>query len=134
MFFDTLQYFSLFWYDIEITSFVHRTTILTLSKTSWTFLGTQSNFSKFSSVPFEELSLQRCKFQISVEMVKPFGCTKQFSTLQLPISYSASLIIVTITRHVFTNTFQRDHFSAVKFSMRYEKNMSFLVIAKSPKV
>ena len=27
-----------------------------------------------------------------------------------------------------------EHFSAVKFAMSYEKNMSFLVIAKSPKV
>ena len=30
--------------------------------------------------------------------------------------------------------FQTGHFSAVKFVMGYEKNMSFLVIPKSPKV
>ena len=42
--------------------------------------------------------------------------------------------MVTITRHVFINIFQMEHFSAVKFAMGYEKNMSFLVIAKSPKV
>ena len=41
---------------------------------------------------------------------------------------------VTITRHVFINIFQTEHFSAVKFAMGYEKNMSFLVIGKSPKV
>ena len=38
---------------------------------------------------FEESSLERCKFQISVETVKLFGCTKdrkQFCILQLPIA------------------------------------------------
>ena len=45
-----------------------------------------------------------------------------------------SLIMVTITRHVFINTFQTERFSAVKFIMGYEKNMSFLVIPKSPNV
>ena len=47
---------------------------------------------------------------------------------------SAPLIMVTITRHVFINILQTKHFLAVNFSMGYEKNMSFLVIAKSPKV
>ena len=32
------------------------------------------------------------------------------------------------------NIFQMEHFSAVKFAMGYEKNMSFLRILKSPKV
>ena len=58
----------------------------------------------------------------------------QFCILQLPISYYVSLIMVTITRHFFVNFFQTKHFSAVKFYMGYEKNMSFLVIPKSPKV
>ena len=44
------------------------------------------------------------------------------------------LIMVTITRHVFNSTFETKRFSAVKFDMGYEKNMSFLVIAKSLKV
>ena len=39
-----------------------------------------------------------------------------------------------MTVHVFISIFQMEHFSAVKFDMAYEKNMSFLVIAKSPKV
>ena len=42
--------------------------------------------------------------------------------------------MVAITRHVFINIFQSEHFSAPKFAMGYEKNMSFLVIRKSPKV
>ena len=42
--------------------------------------------------------------------------------------------MVTITRHVFINIFQTEHSLTVKFAMRYEKNMSFLVIVKSPKV
>ena len=51
------------------------------------------------------------------------------------ISYYVSLIMVTITTsHVFTDIFQTEHFSAVKFAMGYEKNMFFLLILKSPKV
>ena len=42
--------------------------------------------------------------------------------------------MVTITRHVFIDFFQTKHFSAVKFYMGYEKNMSFHVIPKYPKV
>ena len=37
--------------------------------------------------------------------------------------------MVTKTRYVFINIFQMEHLLAVKFSMGYEKNMSFLVIA-----
>ena len=55
---------------------------------------------------------------------------EQFCILQLPISYCVSLIMVTITRHIFIDIFQTEHFSAVKFAMGYEKNISFLVIAK----
>ena len=67
-------------------------------------------------------------------MVKLFGWKKQVCILQLHISYCVSLIMVTITRHVFINIFQTAHFSAVKFAMSYENNMSFLVVVKSPKV
>ena len=42
--------------------------------------------------------------------------------------------MVTITTHVFINIFQMEEFSAGKFAMGYQKNMSFLVIAKFPKV
>ena len=42
--------------------------------------------------------------------------------------------MVTITRHVFINIFQTEHVSSVKFAMDYEKNVSFFVIGKSPKV
>ena len=34
----------------------------------------------------------------------------------------------------FINIFLTEHFLDVKFPMGYEKNMSFLVITKSPKV
>ena len=97
--------------------------------------GAWSYFSKFIfSLSFEESSLQKYKFQISVETVQPFGCTKQFCRLQLPISYCASLNMITIIRHIFMNIFQTEHFSAVKFAVGNEKKMSFLVIPKSPKV
>ena len=39
-----------------------------------------------------------------------------------------------LTRHIFINISQTEHFSAVKFAMGYEKNMSFPLIPKSPKV
>ena len=42
--------------------------------------------------------------------------------------------MVTITRHIFFHIFQAEHFSADKFAMGYEKNMSFLVMATSSKV
>ena len=77
----------------------------------------------FQNLASEESSLQRCKFKVSVETVKPFGCMEQFCTLQLPISYCVSLIMVTITRHVFFNIFQTEHFLAVEFSMGYMKTI-----------
>ena len=43
------------------------------------------------------------------------------------------MIVVTISRHFFINILQTQHFSAMKFYMGYEENMSFLVIPKSPK-
>ena len=67
-------------------------------------------------------------------MVKPFGGIKKFCILQLPISYCVTLIMVTITGYDFINIFQTEHFSAVKFATGYEKNMSFCVIPKSPKI
>ena len=39
--------------------------------------------------------------------------------------------MVTITRQVFTNIFKTEHFSAVKFAIGYDKNMSYTKISKS---
>ena len=64
-----------------------------------------------------------------------FGFTKQFCIL--PTSYWASLIMTTITSHIFINIFRREHFWAVicvKFAMVIRTILSFLVILKSPKV
>ncbi len=55
-------------------------------------------------------------FQIPFQSVKPFGCKKRLCILQLPIPYCISLIMVTITSHIFINIFQTVHFSAVKFT------------------
>ena len=71
---------------------------------------------------------------ISVEMVMPFRYTKKFCILQWPISYCVILIMVTIMRQVFINIFQMEHYSAVRFDMGSEKNMTSLVIPKSPNV
>ena len=86
-------------------------------------------------VSFEESPLQRCKFKILVETVKPFGYMKLICILQLPISYCVSLVMVTITRHIFINIFQMEHFfnSEICHGVT-RKKMSFLVISKSPKV
>ena len=64
----------------------------------------------------------------------------QESILNIAVAYillcklNYLMIMVTITRHIFSDFFQTKHFSAVKFYMGYEKNMSFHVIPKSPKV
>ena len=50
------------------------------------------------------------------------------------IIYYVNFIMVTITSHFFINIFQMYHLSAVKLYMPYEKNMSFLVMPKSPKL
>ena len=76
------------------------------------FKGALSYFSKVCFVFYLKNHLQRCQFKISVKMVKPFGCTKHFCVLQLPISYWAI-----ISRYVFSNIFQTEPFSAVKFVM-----------------
>ena len=84
-------------------------------------------------VSFEESSLQGCKFKISVKTGKPFVCSSNFVYCSC-LPYCVSLIMVTITGHIFINFFQMKQFSAVKFDMGYEKSMSFQAIPKSPKV
>ena len=44
-------------------------------------------FQNLVFISFEELSLYSCKFKISDETVKQFGCKEQFCILQLPIFY-----------------------------------------------
>ncbi len=73
-------------------------------------------------------------FQISFKSVEPFGHKKRLRISQLPIPYCVSLIMVTITSHIFINIFQMVHFSAVNFTRGNEKNMSFLLIPKYPKI
>ena len=41
--------------------------------------------------------------------------------------------MIAITRHIFINILQTEHFPAVKFDKGYEKNMNFLVIPMIPK-
>ena len=84
-------------------------------------------FSKFSFLFY----LKNHHSKISGKTVKPFGCRKKICILQLPIPYCVSLIMVTITGHIFINFFNTKQFLAV---MGYEKNMSFQVIPKSTKV
>ena len=91
-------------------------------------------FQNCMCILFEGLSLQRYRSNISVESVKPFGFTKQFCILQLPIFCCVSLIMVTITSHIFINIVQTEQNSVVKFTMDYEKNMSYHAISKSPEV
>ena len=72
-----------------------------------------------------------------VENDKSIKCTK-FRKIDQNVDYVSMwcgrLIMGTIIRHVFNNIFQTKHLSAVNFVMGYGKNMSFLVIPKSPEV
>ena len=58
-----------------------------------------------SFVCWESL-LHSSKFRISVKSVKPFGCTKQFCKLQLPITLLCKLHYASLwllfTSHIFT--------------------------------
>ena len=58
------------------------------------------------------------------------------ATLYIAVAYiyCVSLIMVTVTRHVFIDIFLTEQFSAVKLVMGYEKNISFLVVPKHPEV
>ena len=67
-------------------------------------------------------------FQISFKSVKPFLFRNRLCILQFPIPYCVSLIMVTITSHIFINTFKMVCFPAVKFTRGNEKNISFLLI------
>ena len=89
-------------------------------------------FQNSVSVLYDETSLQRYKFKISVEMIKSLGRTNQFCILQLPISYCYSLIMVTINRDIFINIFQTKHSCEIWHGIW--ENMSFQVIPISPKV
>ncbi len=67
-------------------------------------------------------------FKLSFKSVIPFGYNKRLCILQLPIPHCASLIMFTITSHIFINIFQTVHFPALKFTRGNEKNTSFLLI------
>ncbi len=64
-------------------------------------------------------------FQISFKSVKPFAHKKRLRILQNPIPYCVSLIMVTITIHIFINIFQTVHFSAIKFTWVMRKIWAF---------
>ena len=75
------------------------------------------------------------KFELNSQAVWIYSVQSNFSDLQLPVSYCASLIMVIIIRYVnvFINIFQTENISAVKFGTGFEKNISFLVISKISK-
>ena len=54
--------------------------------------------------------------------------------MQLPILYCVSLIMVTITNHIFINIVKMEYFLSVIFAMGYEKNVSFLVLPNLQKL
>ena len=72
-----------------------------------------------------------CCFIWNGQAVWMYGAILYFAVAYLTV---LSLIMVTITRHIFINIFWTEHFLAVKFWMGYQKSMSFLVIAESWKV
>ena len=105
--------------------------------TSMTMLkGTWSYYSKFSFLFHLQNHHSKdvnFKYQLNGQAVWMYKAIWYIKVASILLCISL-IITVTITRYVFIYIFQTGHFSAVKFSMGYEKNMSFLVIAKSPKV
>ena len=94
----------------------------------------KSYFSKFSFLfHLKNHHSKDVNFKFQLKQLSGLGvrCNFVYCCLYL---ICVSLIMVTIIRHIFINIFQTENFLAVKFSMGYEKSMSFLVIAKSPKV
>ena len=76
---------------------------------------------------FHNLNVHGHIFQTSVSVSSSkIHHSIRFCILQLPISYYGSLIMVTLTRHIFISIFQMEHFSALKFDMGYEKKWAFL--------
>ena len=73
-------------------------------------------------------------FQIWLKSVKQFGYKKRLCICDCLYLHCVSLIMVTITSHIFINTFQTVHFPAVKFTRGIAKNTSFLLIPRSLKV
>ena len=66
---------------------------------------------------------------VGSQLVRPLGCAKQLCKLQSPILYCVSLIMVTITIHIFTDIFPREHFMAVISFVGNEKNMGYLLVS-----
>ncbi len=79
-------------------------------------------------------SLKKSWFKFQLNRFNRLDTRRDDIILQLPISYCVSLIMVTITSHIFISIFQTVRFSAVKFTRDNEKNMSFLLMPKSLKV
>ena len=73
-------------------------------------------------------------FKFQFDWSKLYEFTVQDCLLQFPILNCVSLILVTITSHIFTNIFQREHIYAVTSYVYNEKNIRFLVVSKSQKV
>ena len=72
---------------------------------------------------FEESSLQRCKSKIWVWNGQAILMYE--ADLYIAVAYTLLCklnYMVTISRHIFINIFQTEHFSALKFALGYEKN------------
>ena len=81
------------------------------------------------------LQRQRCKLNLQLKWSNHSNVRSKFVYCSyLAISQCVSVIMVTITGHIFINIFRMEHFSPVELAMSYEKNKSFLVILKSQKV
>ena len=83
-------------------------------------------FKIYFSVSFEESSLQRCKL---VQMFKPFGCSVQFCTLQLPISHTT---VLAYNRHIFICFFQMKHIQLGSFPWVMRKIWSSPPLPRAP--
>ena len=96
--------------------------------------GTWSDFSEWSFYSNNESLPKKSCFQISIKLVKLFGCMKREHVLQLSMPCCVSWIIVTITSHIFSTILQTVFFSPVKFTRSKDKKISFLLMPKSQNV
>ena len=79
----------------------------------------------------------RSNYELHYHFVQRFAKNTKCDALQhnrKQVAQTYFEIIVTITRHIFIYIFKTEHFLAVKFDIGSEKNMSFLVMPKAPKV
>ena len=83
---------------------------------------------------FEKPSLQKCKFRISVETVKLFGCIKQFCIFAVAYFLPCKLNYGYLNQARFHWYLPNGTLSSCEICHGLWENISFLLIPKSPNI